>query len=169
MIEVSKSVVISTLSSKKSNKIYWHILFRWYLFFVNTYIIFEWTDPSMYLILPYNIVTSKKRYEISKLIRNFEFWDSEFKFVISDFKNPRVTVSKRIRAKLLMFYSKMMYLTTILDPPFWILRIWRQIRNQRLRKPLSESFQTELRTFRALFEGWTLNHYYMNFLFFRQF
>ena len=61
--------------------------------------------------------------------RRFLFWDSHYRFVISDIKNPRVTVPKRIKAKSSMFQQKIMYSTAILDPSFRIF-----IRNQRPQK-----------------------------------
>ena len=70
---------------------------------------------------------------------------------MSDFENPWVTIPKQIQAKLLKFHQKIMYLTAILDPRFWILTFWRQIHNQRPQKPPSKSFQTDLSTFNAFF------------------
>ena len=58
-----------------------------------------------------------------------------------------------------------MYLTAILDLPFWILKFWLQIFNQRLQKPPSKSFQTDLSTFKDE----ELKNYYMIFLFFPKF
>ena len=40
-----------------------------------------------------------------------------------------------------------MYLTAILDSPYWIMRFSLQIRNRRPQKPLNKSFQTDLSTY----------------------
>ena len=40
---------------------------------------------------------------------------SILRFIISDLKNPRVTIPKQVRAKLLKFHQKSMYLTAILE------------------------------------------------------
>ena len=48
-------------------------------------------------------------------VLNFDIITSNF--VIGDFKNHRVTVPQRIRAKFSKFHTKVMYLAAILNPP----------------------------------------------------
>ena len=52
--------------------------------------------------------------------------------------------------RLIFIKINQIYLTAIIDPPFWIFHIWMKICNQRLQKPLSNNFQGNLINFRDL-------------------
>ena len=61
-------------------------------------------------------------------IRHFEFWKSNFRFVISDPENPQVQSIRGIDGIV-------DFMSAILHPPFWNSKIWYRIRNQRPQKP----------------------------------
>ena len=74
-------------------------------------------------------------------IHHFEFSSSEFRFVISDPENPLCYILKPNRV-----FSN--FLSTILDPLFWIFKFGFRIRNQLPQKPPMLHFEARQGIFR---------------------
>ena len=74
-------------------------------------------------------------------IRHFEFLKSNFKLIINNPETLRIQYFRGIDE-----FSDVT--TAISDPPFWILKIKFQIRNQRSQKPLRAKYQKNQWNFR---------------------
>ena len=98
------------------------------------------------------------------IIFDFDFWDSDIRFVISNFENPQVTVPKRMTAKLSKFHQKLIYLhLKFLNSNFRFVISDAKNNGVRISRP------TQVVLGGHFFKDEKLKNYYMYFFFFFNF